>query len=193
MTADEQLRSELRGLRTSKIVDRCSRFRDSAKRPVDERCTRNAMRALARRVQHLEAEIAEHDAAMKTLLDRAAPQLIAEPRCRLRHRRSVLSCLVTSRPLPQRSRVRPTRRDRARRGHLWPEPGPASAQPRRGSPTQPGALLRCRHPTTLLPGHEGLHGSSNQRRQDRTRSHTMPQTLHRTTSLATPRTPRIAP
>jgi transposase len=78
VTADEQLRSELRGLRTSKIVARCSRFRDSAARPIDERCTRNAMRALARRVQHLEAEIAEHDAAMKTLLDRAAPQLIAE-------------------------------------------------------------------------------------------------------------------
>ena len=36
------------------------------------------MRSLARRVQHLEAEIAEHDAAMKTLIDRAAPQLIAE-------------------------------------------------------------------------------------------------------------------
>jgi transposase len=45
VTADEQLRSELRGLRTNKIVIRCSRFRDSAKRPIDERCTRNAMRA----------------------------------------------------------------------------------------------------------------------------------------------------
>jgi transposase len=42
------------------------------------RCTRDAMRALARRVRHLEAEIADHDAAMKALIDRAAPQLIAE-------------------------------------------------------------------------------------------------------------------
>ena len=78
VTADEQLRSELRGLRTNKIVTRCSRFRNSAARPIDERCTRNAMRSLARRVQHLEAEIAEHDTEMKALLDRAAPQLIAE-------------------------------------------------------------------------------------------------------------------
>lgn len=78
VTADEQLRSELRGLRTNKIVDRCSRFRDSTKRPVDGRCTRNAMRALARRIQHLDAEIAEHNTEMKTLIDRAAPQLIAE-------------------------------------------------------------------------------------------------------------------
>ncbi|HSH11069.1 MAG TPA: IS110 family transposase, partial [Ilumatobacter sp.] len=51
---------------------------NSTARPIDERCTRNAMRALARRVQHLEAEIADPDAAMKTLIDRAAPQLIAE-------------------------------------------------------------------------------------------------------------------
>ena len=36
------------------------------------------MRALARRIQHLEAEIGEHDTAMKTLIDRAAPQLTAE-------------------------------------------------------------------------------------------------------------------
>ena len=78
VTADEQLRSELRGLRTNKIVERCSRFRDSAKRGLDERSTRNATRSLARRVRHLEAEIAEHDAALKTLIDRAAPQLIAE-------------------------------------------------------------------------------------------------------------------
>lgn len=78
VTADDQLRGELRGLRTNKIVARCSRFRNSNARPVDQRCTRNAMRALARRIQHLEAEIAEHDTEMKTLLDQAAPQLIAE-------------------------------------------------------------------------------------------------------------------
>lgn len=78
VTADEQLRGELRGLGTNKVVTRCSRFRDSAARPIDERCTRNAMRALARRAQHLEAEVAEHDTALKALIDQAAPQLIAE-------------------------------------------------------------------------------------------------------------------
>lgn len=35
------------------------------------------MRALARRIQHLEPEIAEHDTEMETLLDQAAPQLLA--------------------------------------------------------------------------------------------------------------------
>ncbi len=78
VTAQEQLRSELRGLRTNKIVTRCSRFRDSTTRPIGDRCTRNAMRALARRIQHLEAEIADHDTAMKTLIAQAAPQLLAE-------------------------------------------------------------------------------------------------------------------
>ena len=78
VTADEQLRSELRGLRRPKLVVRCARFRDSTNRPIDQRCTRNAMRALARRIQHLTNETAEHDRVLKELIDQAAPQLIAE-------------------------------------------------------------------------------------------------------------------
>ena len=78
VTADEQLRSELRGLRRPKLVVRCARFRDSTNRPIDQRCTRNAMRALARRIQHLTDETAEHDRVLKELIDQAAPQLIAE-------------------------------------------------------------------------------------------------------------------
>jgi len=36
------------------------------------------MRALARRIQHLDAEVDEHDRVLRDLLDEAAPQLIAE-------------------------------------------------------------------------------------------------------------------
>jgi len=78
VTASEDLRSELRGLSTVKIVGRCSRFRATSSRPIAERCTRNAMRSLARRIQFLDAEIADHDVVLKELLDEAAPQLIAE-------------------------------------------------------------------------------------------------------------------
>ena len=78
VTAHDQLRGELRGLRTRKLVDRCARFRDSDRRDVDDRCTRMAMRALARRIVHLDAEIADHDRALKSLIDDAAPQLLAE-------------------------------------------------------------------------------------------------------------------
>jgi transposase len=78
VTADETLRGELRGLSTSEQVAVCAQFRDQPTRAVARRCTRQAMRAVARRVQHLDAEVAEHDRALKQLLDRAAPQLIAE-------------------------------------------------------------------------------------------------------------------
>ena len=47
--------------------DRC---RAPSKTPADS--------SLARRIQHLDTEIAEHDEAIKTLIDAAAPQLVAE-------------------------------------------------------------------------------------------------------------------
>jgi transposase len=78
ITADDQLRAELRGLRRPRLVERCSRFRDNPARPVDQRRTRSAMRALARRVEHLDTEIDDHDQILKELLDEAAPQLLAE-------------------------------------------------------------------------------------------------------------------
>ncbi len=78
VTADETLRGELRGLRTRDLVACCARFRDRNGRGVDARCTRLAMRALARRIGHLNAEVADHDRMLKTLLTEAAPQLLAE-------------------------------------------------------------------------------------------------------------------
>ena len=79
LTAPDDLRCELRHLTTRSLVKRCAGFRDTPQRPVAERCTRNAMRSIARRVRQLTDEIAVHDAAMKQLVDEAAPQLIAEP------------------------------------------------------------------------------------------------------------------
>jgi transposase len=78
VTADESLRAQLRGMRIAGQVAECVKFRDRPCGPVHERATRTAMRSLARRIQLLEAEIDEHDRALKQLLDRTAPQLIAE-------------------------------------------------------------------------------------------------------------------
>jgi transposase len=78
VTADESIRSPLRGLRTAQQVAACARFRDRTSVSVEQRCTRAALRALARRIEHLDAEVAEHDRVLKELLDQAAPQLIAE-------------------------------------------------------------------------------------------------------------------
>lgn len=78
VTADEALRAQLRGLRTSAQVAVCARLRDHPSQAVELRCTRQAMRALARRIQHLDAEVDDHDHMLKQLLDQAAPQLVAE-------------------------------------------------------------------------------------------------------------------
>ena len=80
LTAPDDLRHELRHLTTRALVKRCSAFRDTPQRPVAERCARNTMRSIARRISgHLTDEIAVHDTAMKQLIDQAAPQLVAEP------------------------------------------------------------------------------------------------------------------
>ncbi len=79
VTAPDGLRSELRGFRTPALVKKCAGFRDIPRRPVAERCLRNTMRALARRISYLSDEIASHDAAIKALIDEAAPQLVSQP------------------------------------------------------------------------------------------------------------------
>lgn len=79
LTAPDDLRQELRHLTTRALVKRCAALRDSSKRPVAQRCARNTMRSIARRIGHLGDEIAVHDTAMKQLIDEAAPQLVAEP------------------------------------------------------------------------------------------------------------------
>ena len=78
VTADESLRAQLRGLRTAAQVIVCAKFRDHPYRAVEQRCTRTAMRAVARRIQHLDAEVDDHDRVLRHLLDEAAPQLVAE-------------------------------------------------------------------------------------------------------------------
>jgi len=79
LTAPDDLRQELRHLTTRSLVKRCASFRDALSRPVAERCARNTMRLIARRIICFNDEVAVHDLAMKQLIDEAAPQLVAEP------------------------------------------------------------------------------------------------------------------
>ena len=78
VTAHDTLRSELGGFRTAGLVKRCAGFRHRTNRSVDEQCTRAVMRALARRIIHLNDEIRDHTQALTALVDQAAPQLVAE-------------------------------------------------------------------------------------------------------------------
>ncbi len=79
LTAPDSLRQELRHLTTKALTKRCASFRDTTQRTVAERCTRSTMRSIARRIVVFNEEISIHDAAMKRLVDEAAPQLVAEP------------------------------------------------------------------------------------------------------------------
>jgi len=79
LTAPDDLRQELRHLTTKALVKRCAALRDTPQRPIAERCLRNTMRSIARRIICFNDEVALHDTAMKQLIDDAAPQLVAEP------------------------------------------------------------------------------------------------------------------
>ena len=59
-------------------MKRCAGFRHSTNRSVEAACTRAVMRAVARRIIHLNNEIALHTKALTGLVDQAAPQLVAE-------------------------------------------------------------------------------------------------------------------
>ena len=79
VTAPEQLREELRRLPTGQLLRRCSRFRRSESRPVDQRAIVLTLRSLARRIEaatteadELEREILQHVRAL-------APKLLDEP------------------------------------------------------------------------------------------------------------------
>ena len=110
-------------------------------------------------------------------------------RRRTHHRRATLHRLVTPRPLPQRSSLRPPRRRRPTRSVPRTEHPPPPQPPRR-PPTQPRAAHHRRHPQPLLPPHPGPHRQTNRPRQNPPRSPTLPQTLHRPPDLPPPPTPQ---
>src|SRR5215204_4689217 len=61
ITAPEELRSELRGLSTARLVARASRLRPGANPPDVEAATKFALRSVARRYHQLSEEISEHE------------------------------------------------------------------------------------------------------------------------------------
>lgn len=78
VTAPDELRETLTSLGNRQLVERCARMH----RPTTLDAlgaTKAAMRTLARRHQTLNGEIAELDAAIKQLVERAAPRLLKEP------------------------------------------------------------------------------------------------------------------
>jgi hypothetical protein len=78
VSAPDELRDRVRGESGTKLVSRCARLRTVPTRPVDYRATVAALSSLAKRVEHLEAEIKAHDRYLEELTAEHCPQLLAE-------------------------------------------------------------------------------------------------------------------
>ena len=68
VAAPDPLRGRLGGLTTRQLVTACGRLRQRAAWDADTAATAASLRALARRIQVLNAEIAEHTRAITTLV-----------------------------------------------------------------------------------------------------------------------------
>jgi transposase len=78
VAAPEQLRADLAGLGTTELVTRCAGFRIDPTRLLEPvTATRAALRAIARRIQALEEEIALADARLRPAVTTVAPRTAA--------------------------------------------------------------------------------------------------------------------
>ena len=192
ISAPVDLRDQLRGLTTAAQVAKCAALRrvpsaGGSPRRAHSHQTGPAQPRAADQDPHRRGRRPpnEHPRARRS----RRPPPARPARRRTRHRRANLHRLVTPRPLPQRSSLRPPRRRRPTRSILGAEHPPPPQPPRR-PPTQPSAAHHRRHPQPLLPPHPGLHRQTNRRRQNPPRSPTLPQTLHRPPDLPPPPTPQ---
>jgi transposase len=76
VAAPDALRGRLRGLTTPRLVSACGRLRMRADLDAETAATVASLRALARRIQLLEVEIADHTRAITTLVRAWRPDLL---------------------------------------------------------------------------------------------------------------------
>jgi transposase len=77
VAAPDTLRSRLRGLTTHRLVATCGRLRQRADSDPETAATAASLRAVARRIQLLNAEIAEHTRAITILVRAWRPDLLS--------------------------------------------------------------------------------------------------------------------
>jgi transposase len=77
VAAPDALRGRLRGLTTHRLVTGCGRLRQRADWDAETAATAASLRALARRIQHLNHEIADHTRAITTLVRAWRPDLLS--------------------------------------------------------------------------------------------------------------------
>jgi hypothetical protein len=188
VAAPDALRGRLRGLTTRQLVTACGRLRQRAAWDTETAATAASLRALARRIQVLDAEIADHTRAITTLVRAWRPDLLtscgsADRGC---HRPV---CLVPPGPLPKRRRLRHARWGRPDPGLQRPD-GPGPTQPFWGSPLQPGPAPDRPDQAALGPSDPRLCPTATRPRQDQPRDPTLPGPLRRPPALPTARAPR---
>jgi hypothetical protein len=76
VAAPDPLRGRLRSLTTARLVATCGRLRQRADGDPETAATAASLRALARRIQLLQAEIADHTRAITTLVRAWRPELL---------------------------------------------------------------------------------------------------------------------
>jgi transposase len=76
VAAPDALRNRLRGLTTARLVSTCARLRQRTAWDVETTATVASLRTLARRIQVLNAEIAEHTRAITVLVRAWRPDLL---------------------------------------------------------------------------------------------------------------------
>jgi transposase len=77
VAAPDTLRERLRGLSTPRLVATCGRLRLRSTWDTETMATATSLRALARRIQLLNAEIADHSRAITTLVRAWRPELLS--------------------------------------------------------------------------------------------------------------------
>ena len=180
--APDELRQELQPLSKAKLRDRCAGLRPGT---VDSplAAAKHALRALARRWQHLEQEIKDHDLLLDSLTAQAAPGLreafgigvdvaaemliLAGDNPERIKSEAAFAKLCGACPIPASSRLNTT---------PPPELGRTPAGEQRALP------LRDR-PDALSPTHHRLRRPTHRRRQEQARNHPLPQEIPRPRDL----------
>ncbi len=79
VNAPEGIRNQLRKLTTDELLERCARLRTGPSQTVEHRTTITALRSTARRALACEAEAGDLESALELIVQRVAPELLAEP------------------------------------------------------------------------------------------------------------------
>jgi hypothetical protein len=184
--APETLRGRLRNMATPQLVTACRRLRQHTDWDTETTATAASLRALARRIQLLDTETAEHTRAITTPGTGLATRPAHPMWSRTDRGRLGVVRLVPCWPLPLRRRLRDAGRSGAHLRLQRPDHA-LSAQPVRGPPPQPGPAPRRHDQTTNRPSNPRLRRAASRPRQDQPRDQTMPGPLRRPPALPTPR------